>query len=189
MKTLRRIACLPALFMLLVCLAACGTVRTEQAVEPEKPEQEETVQNTEAEAPADPIAEAADIAAENAPLEEGDNMIYAHIGEETLKIRPAANSSAEAFAALLADGDITVEMSDYGGFEKVGPLGVSIATNDERITTEPGDVILYQGNQITIYYAENTWTFTRLGKVEDLTPDELREILGDGDPTVVFSLK
>ncbi|MBQ4193101.1 MAG: hypothetical protein II650_02495 [Clostridia bacterium] len=116
-------------------------------------------------------------------------MIYAHIGERTLRIRPAANSSAEAFAALLADGDITVEMSDYGGFEKVGSLGVSIVTNDERITTEPGDVILYQGNQITIYYAENTWTFTRLGKVEDLTPDELREILGDGDPTVVFSLK
>ena len=116
-------------------------------------------------------------------------MIYAHFGENTLTIRPENNSSADAFLELLKDGDITVEMRDYGGFEKVGSLGMELPTNDERITTEPGDVILYQGNQITIYYDTNSWNFTRLGKVQGMTPEELRDVLGDGDPTAVFSLK
>ena len=90
---------------------------------------------------------------------------------------------------LLRDSDITIDMHDYGGFEKVGPLGMELPTNDERITTEPGDVILYQGNQITIYYDKNTWSFTRLGKVQGMSPEEIRATLGDGDPTVTFSLK
>ena len=90
---------------------------------------------------------------------------------------------------LLQDGDITIDMHDYGGFEKVGPLGTELPTNDERITTEPGDVILYQGNQITIYYDKNTWSFTRLGKVQGMSPEEIRATLGDGDTTVTFSLK
>ncbi len=116
-------------------------------------------------------------------------MIYAHFGENTLAIRPENNSSADAFLELLKDGDITVEMRDYGGFEKVGSLGMELPTNDERITTEPGDVILYQGNQITIYYDTNSWNFTRLGKVQGMSPEELLDVLGDGDPTAVFSLK
>ena len=90
---------------------------------------------------------------------------------------------------LLQSGGLTVDMHDYGGFEKVGPLGTTLPTNDERITTEPGDVILYQGNQITIYYDTNTWSFTRLGKVQGMAPEEIRDALGNGDPTVVFSLK
>ena len=115
-------------------------------------------------------------------------MIYAHVGDETLIIKPEDNSSAEALIELLKRGDIAVAMHDYGGFEKVGSLGASIPTNDERITTEPGDLILYQGNQITIYYDTNTWNFTRLGKVQDLTSEQIRKVLGDGDPVVVFSL-
>ena len=115
-------------------------------------------------------------------------MIYAHVGDETLIIKPEDNSSAEALIELLKRGDIAVAMHDYGGFEKVGSLGASIPTNDERITTEPGDLILYQGNQITIYYDTNTWNFTRLGKVQDLTSEQIHKVLGDGDPVVVFSL-
>ncbi len=115
-------------------------------------------------------------------------MIYAHVGDETLIIKPENNSSAEALIELLKRGDIAVAMHDYGGFEKVGSLGASIPTNDERITTEPGDLILYQGNQITIYYDTNTWSFTRLGKVQGMTTEQICEVLGDGDPTVVFSL-
>lgn len=117
------------------------------------------------------------------------SMIYAHIGDNTLEILPADNSSAAALLELLAEKDITVDMQDYGGFEKVGSLGSSLPTNDENITTAAGDVILYQGNQITIYYSKNTWNFTRLGKVQGLSADELKAILGDGDVSVRFSLK
>ena len=105
-----------------------------------------------------------------------------------LEIEPADNTSAEAFIALLEKGDVTVEMSDYGNFEKVGPLGTTLPRNDEYITTEPGDVILYLGNQITIYYDVNSWDFTRLGKVRGVSQDELKRVLGSGNVTVVFSL-
>ncbi len=115
-------------------------------------------------------------------------MIYAHVNGNILKIRAAENSSADAFLDLLESGDVTVEMHDYGSFEKVGSLGTSLPRNDEQITTKPGDVILYQGNQITIYYDVNSWSFTRLGKVQDLSQAELKEILGSGNITVTFSL-
>ena len=79
-------------------------------------------------------------------------------------------------------------MHDYGNFEKVGQLGFSLPRNDTRITTEPGDVILYQGNQITVYYDTNTWSFTRLGKIENASREELLSAFGDGEVNVTFSL-
>ena len=178
----KRIPVLASLSALLICLSACGSAPkiTENPGVPDRPED---TANTQAAPEEEDGQSAPDETAEE------ETMIYAHIGDRTLTIRPADNSSAEAFAGLLEEGDLTVDMRDYGGFEKVGPLGTSLVTNDERITTEPGDVILYQGNQITIYYDVNTWTFTRLGRVEGLTPEELREALGDDDLTAVFSLK
>ncbi len=114
--------------------------------------------------------------------------MYIVIGEHTLAVKMADNSSAKALLALLKDGDITVEARDYGSFEKVGALGAELPTNDEEITTQPGDVILYQGDKITVYYDTNSWSFTRLGKVQGVTAGELKEILGDGDVTMVLSL-
>ena len=122
-------------------------------------------------------------------LPEGtDRMFYAHVNGKVLKILAAENSSADAFLDLLKSGDVPVEMHDYGSFEKVGPLGTTLPRNDEQITTEPGDVILYQGDQITIYYDVNNWSFSRLGKVQDLSQAEMKEILGSGNITVTFSL-
>ena len=95
---------------------------------------------------------------------------------------------AELFAEEGAAVVLTVDMSDYGNFEKVGSLGQSLPTNDQSITTQPGDVILYQGNSITIYYGTNTWSFTRLGKIENATREGLLQALGDGDVQVTFSL-
>lgn len=117
-----------------------------------------------------------------------DRMIYARINGKVLNILLSGNSSADAFLDLLKAGDVTIEMHDYGSFEKVGPLGTSLPRNDEQITTEPGDVILYQGNQVTIYYDVNSWSFTRLGKVQGLSQTELKEILGSGNAAVTFSL-
>lgn len=97
------------------------------------------------------------------------------------------NSSSRAFADLLKNGPLTISTHDYGGFEKVGELGATLPRNDEQITTSIGDIILYQGNQITIYYAQNTWSFTRLGKIDD--PSGLREALGDGDVAITFALQ
>jgi hypothetical protein len=106
----------------------------------------------------------------------------------TLTAELTDNSSAEALKEMLADGPLTVEMSDYAGMEKVGSLGKSLPTNDEEITTDAGDLILYQGDQLVIYYAPNSWNFTRLGKIQDVTASELYEILGSGDVEVTLAL-
>ena len=121
-------------------------------------------------------------------LSEEPQMIYAYIGDEALTILPSGNSSSDAFIALLQSEDVTVDMHDYGNFEKVGPLGTSLPRNDEPITTEPGDVILYQGNQITIYYDVNSWNFTMLGKVQNKTQEELKAFLGNDSVSIRFSL-
>ena len=113
-------------------------------------------------------------------------MLKITVGDQELLATFADNSSAEEFRDLLAQGPVTVSMDDYGGFEKVGSLGTTLTRNDTRITTQPGDVILYQGNQITIYYGTNTWNFTRLAKINDST--DLQAKLGTGTVQVTFSL-
>ena len=123
----------------------------------------------------------------NNELEEA-MKIYIKINDQILRANLENNSSAEAFVEKLQDGDITIEMHDYANFEKVGNLGFSLPTNDVNITTSYGDIILYQGNQITIYYDTNTWNFTKLGKIENVSQKELIDILGDGDVVVTFSL-
>ncbi|MBD5411194.1 MAG: hypothetical protein HDR51_00350 [Treponema sp.] len=111
----------------------------------------------------------------------------------TLFATLADNSSAKSFTEKLQNGALTVEMSDYGNFEKVGNLPFSLPKNDVSIKTDAGDIILYQGNQITIYYDTNSWNLTRLGKldaIEDgsLTKEELKTILGKGNIHAVISL-
>ncbi|WP_151075573.1 cyclophilin-like fold protein [Flintibacter sp. KGMB00164] len=113
-------------------------------------------------------------------------MLKITVGDQELLATFADNSSAEEFRDLLAQGPVTISMDDYGGFEKVGSLGTTLTRNDTRITTQPGDVILYQGNQITIYYGTNTWNFTRLAKINDST--DLQAKLGTGTVQVTFSL-
>ncbi len=114
--------------------------------------------------------------------------ITSDTGKHELTATLTDNSSAIAFYELLKNGSVTIDMYDYGSFEKVGSLPKSLPRNDKQITTEPGDIILYQGNQITIYYDVNSWNFTKFGKVEDVTQVELKQILGKGDVTAVFSV-
>ena len=118
---------------------------------------------------------------------EEETKLKITVGDEELLATFEDNPSAEEFRDLLVQGPVTVEMDNYGGFEKVGPLGTTLTRSDEQITTQPGDVILYQGNQITIYYGTNTWSFTRLARIDD--PTDLQERLGEGTVSVTFSLE
>ena len=112
--------------------------------------------------------------------------IFIEINDNLLIVKLEDNSSSRAFLEKLKNGDITIHAEDYGNFEKVGELGFSLPTNDKRITTEPGDLILYQGDKITLYYDTNTWTFTKLGKVINVNSDELKRILGSHDVEMTF---
>ena len=111
------------------------------------------------------------------------------VGNTVFTAALADNSSAEALKELLAEGPLTIDMSDYGNMEKVGPIGTSLPRNDEQITTGVGDIILYQGNSLVIYYDTNSWNFTRIGKIDGVTWEELLDAFGNEDVTVTFSLE
>ena len=111
------------------------------------------------------------------------------INDKTLTADFSDNSSAKALAETLAKSSITYQADDYGNFEKVGDLGQSFPKNDENITTEPGDIILYQGHNLCIYYAQNTLSFTRIAKIKGISKDELTEFLGEGEITVTLSVE
>jgi hypothetical protein len=116
------------------------------------------------------------------------NSMNIVIGDTVLTATLAENSSVDALKEALSAGPITLNMRDYGNMEKVGPLGMDLPRNDQQITTEAGDIILYQGNALVIYYAPNSWNFTRLGRINNVTAEDLREILGDGNVTITLSL-
>ena len=112
-------------------------------------------------------------------IETNGNVFYADFED---------NSSAEALKEKLNSGSITINMHDYGNFEKVGELPFSLVRNDEYITTSSGDVILYQGNQLTIYYDTNSWNFTRVAKIRN-ADSTLKNKLGEGNIFVTLSLE
>lgn len=98
------------------------------------------------------------------------------------------NDATEALRQRLDDGGLTLRLSDYGDFEKVGTLGFTLPRSDRQTTTQPGDIALYQGNQIVIFYGSNTWGYTRLGHIDNATAEGLRQTLGEGDVTVTLAL-
>lgn len=125
----------------------------------------------------------------NLPDKTTETKINIDINGQMLPATLASNTSAQAFAELLKDGPLTLDLHDYGNFEKTGFLPQTLPRNDEPIDTDFGDLILYQGNQFVLYYDKNSWTFTRLGHLDsDITKEELKNILGEGNVTITISL-
>ena len=93
----------------------------------------------------------------------------------------------ESVKALMKLAPLTVKMSAYGGFEQVGDLGRNLPRNDTHITTKPGDIMLYSGNQIVIFHGANSWAYTRLGKITGITKAGLAEILDKPGITLKIS--
>lgn len=147
--------------VLVLCLAACSTVSHPSPTSTISPEpKEDTTVDT--------------------------HTFYLTVEGVTFPATFADNQGAEALADLLTDGPLTLSLEDYGGFEKVGSLGHSLPTSNTHISTQSGDIMLYQGNQIVLFYGSNAWSYTRLGQVTDLTG--WQEALGHGDVTVTLSL-
>ena len=111
------------------------------------------------------------------------------VGENIMTATLTDNEATRELTKLLEQGDLTIRMSDYGGFEKVGALPQSFPTSNTQITTVPGDIMLYQGNQMVIFYGSNSWSYTRLGKIDGATVSNLRQFLGNGDITLTLSLE
>ena len=116
--------------------------------------------------------------------------LYLTIGGVTKTATLVSNSSTEALVAQLQHGNITYEAHDYGNFEKVGALGYTFPENNEQINTVPGDLILYQGSTLCIYYDTNSWNFTRIGKLDGMTQAEIKTWVnaGGGNVSVTLSI-
>lgn len=97
------------------------------------------------------------------------------------------NDSVRALKNLAKDG-LAINMSKYGGFEQVGSIGSTLPSSDTRITTNPGDIVLYSSNQIVLFYDSNTWSYTKLGHI-NLSKSELTDLLGDEDVVITLNLK
>lgn len=117
------------------------------------------------------------------------DMLKIEIGQETFTATLANNSSVDALKELLKNGPLTLKMSDYAGMEKGADLGVTLPQNNQQMNTTAGDIILYQGRTLVIYYDTNSWSLTPIGKIKDLDEALLKETLGSGDVTVTFSLQ
>ena len=104
------------------------------------------------------------------------------------EILSGREQATKSLIERLKNGDISVNANEYGGFEKVGNLGFSLPRNDKSITTSAGDIVLYQGNQISLFYNSNSWSYTKLGRVQNISSRELKDILGSGNVTLVISL-
>ena len=126
--------------------------------------------------------------AENTTVQEGDNDMQMMIGETPVTVAWEDNASVEALRALAAEG-LTIEMSMYGGFEQVGSIGQNLPRDDQQTTTTSGDIVLYSGNQMVVFYGSNSWAYTRLGHITDQTPEQMKVLLGSGDVTITLSMK
>ena len=114
--------------------------------------------------------------------------LYLTISGVTKMATMVNNSSTEALVAQLQQGNITYEAHDYGNFEKVGPLGYMFPENNEQITTVPGDLILYQGSNLCIYYDTNSWSFTRIGKLDNMSQADIKTWVNAGGDNVSVTL-
>lgn len=111
------------------------------------------------------------------------------LGETKVNVDWLDNESVRALKELVKDGTLTIQMSMYGGFEQVGRIGTSLPRKDAQTTTSAGDIVLYSGDQIVVFYGSNSWAYTRLGKITDRTEAELEELLGSGNITITISLE
>ena len=115
--------------------------------------------------------------------EEAASMVLM-IGDTEVPVTWEDNASVEELKTLAGNG-LTISLSMYGGFEQVGSIGQSIARDDEQITTSSGDIVLYSGDQIVIFYGSNSWAYTKLGKI-DLSEEEMTSLLSNGDVTITL---
>ncbi|MBQ1805500.1 MAG: hypothetical protein II010_06320 [Oscillospiraceae bacterium] len=168
---MKRLLALIALLVSTAISAGCGALppAQEQSTAPaEKPAQTESAETEETNV---------------------EKTLHLFINDTEVSVDWEENESVDALRALVADEPLTVQMSMYGGFEQVGSLGTSLPRNDAQTTTRAGDIVLYSGNQIVVFYGSNSWAYTRLGHITDQDEAGMTALLGSGDVTITLTME
>ena len=167
-----------------VSLAACGAGR-ELPTDPPTADNDPSIitesdeNNTEPTAP--PETENTDTTEDSTEMK-----MTVKIGDSIFTATLEDNAATRELIEMMKQSPITINMSDYSGFEKVGALGRSLPTENRQTTTSAGDIVLYNGNQIVMFYGSNSWSYTRIGRIDDLSG--WKEALGSGSITAEFSI-
>ena len=180
---------------ILAALAGCGS-RQEKNTSAQTADEEVTATKTTATAKAgDSAQEDAVHTLEQPTMEEPvteeikEKVLRMKIGNIAVAVEWEQNEAVEALKALCENEPIVIQMSMYGGFEQVGPIGTRLPSNDAQTTTSAGDIVLYSSNQIVVFYGSNSWAYTRLGHITDQDASGMASLLGDGDVTITISME
>ena len=167
---MKKVIIVISLALMIIILSACSTT----------PDGTETTSTT--------TNEASQTASESITKESQETKMKVNISinGKTFSATLEDNEAANELYEIIKNDGLTIGMSDYSGFEKVGSLGRTLTANDKQTKTKAGDIVLYQSNQIVMFYGSNSWSYTRLGKIDDLNGWE--EALGSGDITAEFSV-
>lgn len=176
---MKRILSVLLIFALAALCVGCGSAQAAPAAAPEPEQPPEATPAEEAPVSEQPL--------ENKAESEEVETMRMRIGETDVEVVWEENEAVEALRELARSG-LRIEMSMYGGFEQVGPIGKSLPRDDRQISTQSGDIVLYSGNQLVVFYGSNSWAYTRLGKIVDKTSPELSELLGNGDVSITITL-
>jgi len=197
---MKKIICGALTFALLFTITACGNngnkensdIKPEFSTNEAAPSDAESVDSNELETAAGTVQtdiQQAESTQENTEQETTEVKMKIQVGDITFTATLVKNSSVDAFKELMADGSLTLNMSDYANMEKGADLGVTLPQNNEHMNIQAGDIILYQGRTFVIYYNTNSWSLTPIGKIDNVDAETLRETLGPGDVTVTLSLE
>ena len=124
-----------------------------------------------------------------APNQQANKKLMIKIGDKKVDVSWEENESVGALMDMCKDSPLEIQMSMYGGFEQVGSLGTNLPRNDSQTTTSSGDIVLYSGNQIVVFYGSNSWSYTRLGHITDQDNEGMAELLSQGDVTITISVE
>ena len=199
----KKLFIIPTALVLIMGITACGNTnrssetgslpldnnqQTETEAENVNAEQDDSNKRDEQDNPIQAGSEGVQIQTDNPNYETEDisMKMNVQIGDTSFIATLENNVATSELMEIMREAPISISMSDYSGFEKVGSLGRSLTTDNHQTTTSAGDIVLYNGNQIVMFYGSNSWSYTRIGKIDDLTGWE--DALGSGSITAVFSL-
>ena len=180
------------LFIMVLALTACGgnaDIDTSNNISEAKAENQAAIQEENEEKPqqvSEPTENDNQSENEEETGEQTEMKMNVQVGDYTFTATLENNTAVDELVEMMKEGPVTISMGDYSGFEKVGSLGRNLTTSNSQTTTDAGDIVLYNGNNIVMFYGSNSWSYTKIGKIDDLTDWE--KALGSGSITAVFTL-